>query len=483
MVQALVFMTLFATFVFVMYFSVYKNDERKRNIIFKSLGVLLFIVSFYRLLEDNLIAGTIHYNEVEKATSYIREPFYIRSVVVFISLSEALVQAGMLMGIVTPFFSKGKLSRLLGSVASMIGGLVAIGANKYIVYGYVGYFSEKILPLHTMLTIEGSLMIMVSIITIVKMVKNHDKYNERDLAIFLLLYFTVVLMIIPNHSLKAVFGLPTFPYMNYSTGHINILLFSFASIVFLIISLKNKPDWIKQMVIVMMSLSCFYTFYNYYSISRFNSLTALPIHLCHTAVILMPLGIIFKIKPVFYFTYFVNVLGAFFALAFPSIGERSFFNNESIRFWYNHYYDFVIPIVTVGIGYFERPQIKDAFYSLLVFTGYFVLVMVINTIFVTLPLGEGTDYFFLNGDTLANKIGILKGAKANYVWTKEMLDGTVYKLYWLYDLLVYIGFCGLTFVTLFFYEYMYKTSDLFYDMLDRAKEKRRLLEMPANKEN
>ena len=46
-----------------------------------------------------------------------------------------------------------------------------------------------------------------------------------------------------------------------------------------------------------------------------------PLHLCNTVVFIMPICFIFKAKRLFYFTYFINVFGAMFAILMPNTGD------------------------------------------------------------------------------------------------------------------------------------------------------------------
>lgn len=475
MIDIIIFLFLITCVFFFSYFIHFKKNKWWQDTLLKSLGVALFILSIYKLFHVQEIRNVIRYEESLRDVTYLRDPFNTKSEVITISIVEAIVQGGLLLGIIAPFFYQVKRLRFAGIVGTITGGVIELVFCNQLVFGFLARKETNNL-LNYALILEAFLMILIGIILIVKAIETKEKINERDMSIILIIYFLSILMIMPNHTPKAIFGLPTFKYMNYSPGHINILAFTLISMVLLIVIFKHKETAVKQALLVSMSIACFYTFFNYYDWKKFTQLTSLPLHLCHTAVILMPVAIIFKIKPIFYFTYFINVLGAFAALVFPSISNASFYENESIRFWYNHYYDFVIPIVAVGIKVFPRPKMKHVVASLGVFTVYFVAIMAINTVFVTLPSGQGTDYFFLNGDVLADKINILKRVKVKFVWEKTIQGVKHYRLFWMYDLLVYVGFTGLTFLCLFMYEYLYSASDLFDDMLKKHQKRRKLLE-------
>ena len=58
-----------------------------------------------------------------------------------------------------------------------------------------------------------------------------------------------------------------------------------------------------------------------------------PLHLCNLAMILIPICLIFRLKKLFHFTYFINVFGATLAMLMPNYGEKMLaFNPEIIKF-------------------------------------------------------------------------------------------------------------------------------------------------------
>ena len=88
--------------------------------------------------------------------------------------------------------------------------------------------------------------------------------------------------------------------------------------------------------------------------------TSLPLHLCNTALYVTPLCLTFKAKKVFYFTYFINVLGAFLAITMPNYGlenlNGSFIVSGTVGFFFDHYQAFFMPLLVVGLGIFRRPR-------------------------------------------------------------------------------------------------------------------------------
>ncbi len=154
-----------------------------------------------------------------------------------------------------------------------------------------------------------------------------------------------------------------------------------------------------------------------------------PLHLCNTVVFIMPICFIFKAKRLFYFTYFINVFGAMFAILMPNTGDMVNIMDPDIwRYWYDHAIAFWMPLLAVAVKVFERPKLKQYFYSTIWFTVYFLLCVVLNTVFraynwyvfETKSIYDGfnfvapyvkyhtvgsSNFFFANSDFLPNKLG------------------------------------------------------------------------------
>ncbi len=92
---------------------------------------------------------------------------------------------------------------------------------------------------------------------------------------------------------------------------------------------------------------------------------------------------IFKWKGFFYFNYFANVLGALAALLIPDITD-DLFNMGEMRYAFNHWYAFAWPILAVALGTFRRPQLKDMYKALGVFSVYYLIIVFLNAWFNTI---------------------------------------------------------------------------------------------------
>ena len=191
-----------------------------------------------------------------------------------------------------------------------------------------------------------------------------------------------------------------------------------------------------------------------------------PLHLCNTAMFIIPICLYFKLNKVFYFTLFINVLGAFIAMAMPNTGDNvTIFTVRSAEFWLNHHLAFYMPIVLIALGMYERPKMRQFLYSLIGFGSYFLLVLILNAWFTN--YGE-VDFFFINSDYVASKLG---------TWAEDLLDITAtipigdiklvfYPLYQVLFFLVYVGF---SFAMWFLYEQGFQIADLYQEIFKRNK--------------
>ncbi len=202
------------------------------------------------------------------------------------------------------------------------------------------------------------------------------------------------------------------------------------------------------------------TFLGYVSINRYDiwtSLSTWPLHLCNTAMYTMPITLLFMSYGLYYFTFFINVLGAFFALTMPNFSESlAIFDPEILAFYINHLHAFFMPVVIVLLGVYERPKVKYFVYSQIGFFAYFALVMGVNTVLTA--KGISSDFFFINSDFIADKLG--EGAKRLFKTTISWESGGLtYTLHLAYDIVYYLVYVVLALAMWFLYELLFRLSD------------------------
>lgn len=192
----------------------------------------------------------------------------------------------------------------------------------------------------------------------------------------------------------------------------------------------------------------------------------LPIHLCNTAMYVVPLCIAFNNKRLFYFTYFINVFGAICAIFAPNVGEYSnCFSPSVVVFWFNHFAAFGMPLLCVALKLFDRPKYKQMIWSLVFFAFYFALIMFMNAWFSNYTPG-GTDYLFINSDFILKKLfneadtqNILNNT---FSWTWGDLSFTIRPLYQSLFFGVYVA---IAFCMWFVYSLFFRIADSHYELM------------------
>ena len=104
-------------------------------------------------------------------------------------------------------------------------------------------------------------------------------------------------------------------------------------------------------ILVYLALSGFIQYFAYHP--HRTGASMFPLHLCNTAMVLMLVAYAFKLKPIYYFTYFINVLGAFCAIVLPNLEEATS-SMRTMVYWYNHWYAFFLPLLGVALGVWRK---------------------------------------------------------------------------------------------------------------------------------
>ncbi len=220
----------------------------------------------------------------------------------------------------------------------------------------------------------------------------------------------------------------------------------------------------RRYALIYISMATMITFCYQYDFSTFIHPYSWPLHLCNTAMFILPLVLIFKMERLYYFTIFINVLGAFFAMAMPNTDKPNWLSSFSIHFWNNHYIAMLLPLLIMSLRIFPRPKMKQFAYSLIAFFAYYVFVLVANAVFT--GIGHETDFFFINSDFIAEKLG---------TWAEDLRDiKTVinYKdyqfvLYPVYQILYFTVYIVLSFAMWFIYEQVFEVTDTYEIIMER----------------
>ncbi len=296
------------------------------------------------------------------------------------------------------------------------------------------------------------------------------KTNYKDILLMLLLFLLMLIPAMPSYVPQFIFGRgKTMIVINdLSFEHRLFLYFGILAPVILYFVLRNKEERVIRFFLIYISLATLIVFMYSFNYTNFKQPWTWPFHLCNTAMFIIPLCLIFKLKRLFYFTYFINVFGALIAMLMPNYADTT--NVISFRifnFWYNHWIAFFMPLLIVALKQFPRPKIKQFYWSTLGFFGYFMLVLTLNVYF-NASGHEGIDYFFINSDYVADKLGDWAERIYNLNATITVGD-KVLVFHPLYQVLFFIVYVLLGLAIWFVYAEFFRIADSHYLLHQKLK--------------
>ena len=222
----------------------------------------------------------------------------------------------------------------------------------------------------------------------------------------------------------------------------------------------------RRYALLYISLATLISYCVRYMYTDIPKLTTWPFHLCNLAMFIIPACLIFKLNHVYYFTFFINVLGALLAMLMPNQGDGAYvFAQNNVSFWINHYCAFFMPLLLMVLKIYERPKMKMMKYSAIGFAGYFAIVLFVNAYFTS--VGHETDFFFINSDFIADKLG--KWAEDLRLITLDVPTswGTPMVLYPVYQAIFFAVYIAMSFGMWYVYELGFRVQDSLEDMFNK----------------
>lgn len=371
----------------------------------------------------------------------------------------------VLLVILYPFFKNSQFASIIKYYGTIVT-LLCAGFIYYLSTGIVGVNAYSGFQIRTLL-MGVEIGITLAYCFVVFMENNKFKIKKSDLwgAAYIA---GMLLATMPPYMLEALFGnfRIWFDLKELAPAHRVILYLSILIPIALYLLLKNKNKEMVRGILLYISLGTLLSFSVSYKFENFLHVTNWPIHLCNTAMYIIPICLIFKWEKLFYFTYFINVLGAFLAMAMPNYAEGlNLFSTRIVNFYINHYIAFFMPLLMVALRVYERPKLKQFKYSMIGFGIYFVIVLICNAWFSN----YGTvDYFFLNSDFIAEKLGTWAEDLRDIVWAFNINDLS-FTFYPLYQFLFFLVYVALGAAMWFVYEQAYAFADMMVDINARNK--------------
>lgn len=439
-----------------------KNFVNKKDIILKSFSIVLFIVMLVRYLieEPNIM-------DVRGLNMY--SPFGVDIISTVIGLLLTwFTYASVLILVLYSFFQLNNLKNFLKFFSAPVFLLDIVFFKTYMIsISNTAFNKGDVRTILCMIEIILSLAMIGALFA----KKDYFKVSLKEIKTLLISIVPILLAIMPGYTLQGLIGFKYTKYLDadsLSFEHRLLLYFSIIIPVTIYFALKEKDEETRRFSMIYLSLATLWTF-----MIRFNfndwaeSPTEWPLHLCNTAMYIIPICLIFRMNRLFYFTFFINVMGAFLAMAMPNTSaESNILSLSTYNFWINHFCAFFMPVLLVALKQFERPKLKQWSYSMISFFVYFVAILTVNAWFSN--YGD-VDFFFLNSDFIVGKLGSWAVHTQDLVWTFQV-KGLTLTFYPVYQALFFFAYILISLAMWFLYEQLFQMWDLSADMQIRKKE-------------
>lgn len=404
----------------------------------------LFIVSYFlRLFTTDFFAGV----SLVKGSD-----IFSNSQIVFLTILRFLTQ-GLVVYYMLAFFRVKSLKTTLATFGLLVT-LLNIIFFKWNLLAFEGanfsFSSYRAIEF----AIECSLALSISAIMLYEKIKEKDwKKTAKELMFGVLAVLSIALIMMHPYTLQNLFSVGDYEAEGFTFTHRICMYLILCAGLILHFCFRNKDQKLKHFVCLSLSIAGISSFFIIYTWDI--PLTALPLHLCNAALIVGLFAMIFKSKKLFYFTYFVNVLGAVLALLMPDT-DGSILLDENIRFWVTHISVVLVPLLAVAWEVFPRPNLKMMKNSIIVFTIYFIVACWSNMLISNVE--PGVNYFFLQNDFFIKKFPWAFDIRAKFVW--EFAIGTFnFKVWPLYWAIIYAVYIVAMFGMWLLYAYLYQVTD------------------------
>ena len=323
--------------------------------------------------------------------------------------------AAAIMIILEPFFDSKAVKFISLYVATPLIAIVALGMP----FAYSMMTNKENIGL-TFILYGIEVGILLSILILNWISNGKTKFYRPTVVKGLIAAFIILLFSIPTYLPQSIFGQanPLWHVKDLSSTH-RIFIYSFIIIppLPLYFFLRNQSKAFIRYCLLAITLGVMIIFVAFTKYDAFFEPWRWPLHLCNTVVFILPICFIFKPKRLFYFTYFINVFGAMFAILMPNTeASVNLMDPDIWRYWYDHAIAFWMPLLAVAVKVYDRPKLKQYFYSTIFLSIYYVSCLFLNAVFYSYAwttftlfgkthIVDTTNFFFLNSDFLPSKLG------------------------------------------------------------------------------
>ncbi|MBE6124568.1 MAG: ATP-binding cassette domain-containing protein [Erysipelotrichaceae bacterium] len=436
--------------------------KKDRSKFLKIISLSLALVFFFRFEWDKEAIGSVRGLNMY---SPLDSMFGTAISAILIWFTYAVV----LFFVLYPFFKVNNIKTFLKYFAPIILILDIVFFKEYCI-GIMGAkaFSEITVWL-ILITVELSMMIAYFVVEFAN--KEWLQTSKKEIGILFLTLIPILISAMPVWGPQVLLGYgPSHLILQDLTEEHRISMYICLIIPIVIYKvLKNKNMEVKRFTLLYLSLATMCAYCYKFKFDIYLEPVSWPLHLCNTAMFVLPICFIFKLDKLFYFTVFINVFGAFIAMAMPNYTVENIYDISTVTFMLNHSIAFFMPALAVMLGLYDRPNFKLFKYSLVAFAVYFSIIAFLNGL---LQNYGNVDFFFLNSDFVVSKLGDWAENLRNYTWTWHIKDLTLV-FYPLYHTLFFLCYVLLSLGMWFLYEQMFAMQDYGYELAHK-KEKRKM---------
>ncbi|MDR0975426.1 MAG: YwaF family protein [Christensenellaceae bacterium] len=451
--------------------------------VLKVIAIVLFFIMFWR----------VGFNDVFDSLTDVNALGLVRGEIVWLAVLRCLSYAAVAIAIVAPFYRLKTLKNLSAFFLPIVCVLNIIFFNNVmLINGGADFTAEPFRIVQFIL--EVGLVGVIGFYSLFDIIRE-NKWQKPQISIplTLVVLFGIILATLPVGAPQIFFGVSTtignsssLPD-DFKIGH-RIWLYVMAVVLiatyFIFRKTDSKTKWAALTLMSLGALVCYAS--NNTEWVGFG-LRSLPWHLCNAGNYFIFLVCVFRWKPLYYFNLFANVVGAAGAIIMPDISATTtLFNTGAMDLFFTHIILMVVPILVIMWGEMPRPTMKTFSWGAVVFTFYFLAVIFINAYFNSavvvdpnvfpvetldkagniITRGPITDYFFLTGDVISGMFGVREIQVEKII--SFTIDGKIFQVSWLYDILLYFGFLGFALAVWFMYYWAFKAID-HYKKLDELK--------------
>ena len=307
--------------------------------------------------------------------------------------------------------------------------------------------------------------IALALITMVWIKEWRTPISWRRVGCFFACLVGMLIAAVPSYFFQVLLGYGplNIKIEDFSFAHRMVLYGAFILPLVITFILYRQDYEHKRYALLFIALATMLTYCSRYTFIKLTDLTSYPFHICNLAMFIVPLCLVFKLNKVYYFTLFVNIMGALLAMLMPDLGDKSYvFSESNVLYYINHYCAFFMPALLVILKIYERPRMKQMGYSAIGFGAYFLLVLFVNAYFTS--RGHETDFFYINSDFIASKLGKWAEDLLNIKlaiptsWEKPMI------IYPVYQALFFIIFMAMSFGMWYLYLLGFQVQDGLEDL-------------------